>query len=86
MKTVAVILCLMLLMGCTKSIVKTEYIKQEIPPLPEPPQYFDVHFQKKDGFYCVTPDDAKNLLKNREIDKAYMQELRTILEGLNNGR
>jgi hypothetical protein len=32
--------------------------------------------------YCLDEGNAKNLLKNRELDKAYSEELRTILEGL----
>lgn len=35
-----------------------------------------------DSSYCLDEDNAKNLLKNREIDKAYSAELMTILEGL----
>ena len=32
--------------------------------------------------YCLDAENAKNLLKNREIDKAYADELKAILEGL----
>ena len=32
--------------------------------------------------YCLDSENAKNLLKNREIDKAYSDELIAILEGL----
>lgn len=32
-------------------------------------------------FYCLDVENVKNLLKNREIDKAYQDELRAILEG-----
>lgn len=76
--------CLMLLTGCIhqSKIVKTEYIKPEIPPLPESPQYYSVEFLKKDDLYCLDRENAKNLLKNRELDKAYQEELRTIIESL----
>jgi hypothetical protein len=70
-------------MACSsKQTVKVEYIKQEIPPLPEPPQYYGVKFVKEKDRYCVSHEEAKNLLKNRELDKAYMEELRIILESL----
>jgi hypothetical protein len=32
--------------------------------------------------YCLDAENVKNLLKNRELDKAYSDEMRTILEGL----
>lgn len=32
--------------------------------------------------YCLDAEAAKNLLKNKELDKAYADELRAILEGL----
>jgi len=32
------------------------------------------------GLYCVDAENAKNLLKNRELDKGYKQELKTISE------
>lgn len=71
----------MSLIGCS-TIVKTEYIKQQIPELPKEPTYFNVIWQGKDGLYCTDADNAKNLLKNVEIDRAYGNDLKTILEQL----
>jgi hypothetical protein len=33
-------------------------------------------------FYCVDRLDAKNMLKNRELDKGYQEEMRKIFETL----
>jgi hypothetical protein len=32
--------------------------------------------------YCLDEGNAKNLLKNRELDKGYQEELQTILKHL----
>ena len=71
-------------MACssTKQTVKTEYIRQQIPDLPLPPEYFEVQWQSKDGLYCVDADGAKALLKNRELDKGYQEEMQKILKHL----
>ncbi|MEN6317254.1 MAG: hypothetical protein ABFD82_00650 [Syntrophaceae bacterium] len=34
------------------------------------------------GEYCVNERGAKNLLKNRELDKDYQRQLEAILDGL----
>lgn len=73
------------LTGCS-TIHSIEYIKQSIPELPEAPDYYSVMWQKWDGNYCVDEDNAKNLLKNRTLDKGYQMELKDILEGLKNGK
>lgn len=78
-------LCLMLLTGCSGKYIKTEYIKQSIPELPAEPEYYPVQWQKKNGAYCIYPEDAKNLLKNIELMKGYQRELRVILEELRSG-
>ena len=76
----------MSLIGCsTKTIVKTEYIRQEIPDLPEEPEYYQVKWHMCYSFYCIDAENAKALLKNRALDKAYQEELRTILEHLRTG-
>ena len=74
-------LSLIVLMGCS-AITKTVYIKPEIPEPPAKPEYYRVIFQKQNELYCIDEDNAKNLLKNREIDKAYQEEMSGILEGL----
>lgn len=66
-----------------RQIVRTEYVRQQVPPLPEPPDYYPVAFVKRGDSYCLeTPEDAKNLLKNRALDKGYQGELRGILQDL----
>lgn len=71
----------MLLIGCS-AITKTVYIKAEIPELPSMPEYYSVTWQKEKDLYCIDLDKAKGLLKNRELDKGYQEELKKILEGL----
>ena len=71
----------------TRQIVKTEYIKQQIPPLPAEPEYYSVQFKSVEWApgqydYCLDPENAKNLLKNRELDKGYQEEMKEILQGL----
>ena len=79
----------MVLTGCSGSngqIVRTEYIKQQIPEPPSPPEYYPVGFIVKDGFYCFdSVDSAKGLLKNRELDKGYQEECKNILTNLKEG-
>lgn len=70
-----------LMVGCS-SIVKTVYIKQELPYIPEKPDYYGVTFHEIERRYCLDENNAKNLLKNRILDLGYMEELRKILDGL----
>lgn len=72
------------LIGCssTKQIVKTEYIKEHVPDLPKEPEYYPVQWQEKDGMYYMDEGNAKNLLKNREFDKGYQEEMKKILKHL----
>ena len=84
--------CMSLTACSSRQIIKTEYIKQQIPELPKEPEYYSVQWQvitplhpplDKGGIergYCVDADNAKNLLKNRELGKGYQQELKIILE------
>ena len=74
-------LSFMNLTACTppRQIVRTEYIRQQVPPLPAPPEYYSVEFKAREGLYCLDMDNAKNLLKNRELDKAYQEETGSIL-------
>ena len=66
-----------------RQIVKTEYVRQQVPALPAAPVYYPVIFVERGGSYCFeTPGDAKNLLKNRALDKGYHGELKGILEDL----
>lgn len=68
----------------SRQIVKTEYVRQQAPPVPAPPEYYPVTFVKKDGSYCTSDEkSAKNLLKNRELDKGYQAEMRGSLEDMN---
>ena len=72
------------LIGCgnQQPIVKKEYVKQAIPALPVPPDYYEVVWQRIDELYCLTPGSAKNLLKNRELDKDFLGQHQEIIEGL----
>lgn len=66
-----------------RQIVKTEYIRQQAPPVPAPPAYYPVTFVAKDGSYCTSDEkSAKNLLKNRELDKGYQTEMRGSLRDM----
>lgn len=78
----------MVLTGCTipnNQIVRTEYVKQQIPDPPSPPDYYPVTFTIKDGYYRLDPENAKALLKNRELDKGYQGECTGILTNLKEG-
>jgi hypothetical protein len=76
------------LIGCSpaKQIVKTEYIKQEVPTLPALPTFYPVAWQAGDGRYCLDESQAKEFLKNIEIMKSYQNEMRGILQGLKDGK
>ena len=88
----AMLFCASLTACSPRQAVKTEYIKQTIPELPKEPEYYPEKWQvitplhpplDKGGIergYCVDADNAKNLLKNRELGKGYQQELKIILE------
>ncbi len=82
------ILFLASLIACSpaKQIVKTEYIKQEVPTLPALPTFYLVIWKAADGNYCLDEAQAKELLKNVEIMKSYQGEMRGILQGLKNGK
>ena len=68
----------MLLMGCG-TISRMVYVKPTIPPLPEKPSYYSMKFDKN---YCLSEQDARNMLKNKSLLDGYVKELETILEGL----
>lgn len=75
------VLCLT---GCgNKSITKVEYIYPTV-TIPKEPTYYNVNWQKIDGKYCLSIEDAKNLLKNFYILKTYKDELKSILKDLQN--
>ena len=73
---------LMLLVGCSSQIVKTEYIKPTVPALPAPPDYYEVAWRKVGELYCVDADNAKNLLKNKRLQDDYTEQHEAIIEGL----
>lgn len=76
------------LTGCiptkeSRQIVRTEYVRQQLPEPPTRPEYYPVVFVKKDDRYCTSDEkSAKNLLKNRELDKGYQAEVKGMLEDL----
>ena len=54
--------------------------------MPSLPEYYPVLFVKKDGHYCTSDEEsAKNLLKNRVLDKGYQAEMRGSLEDMSQG-
>jgi len=54
--------------------------------VPSLPEYYPVLFVKKDGHYCTSDEEsAKNLLKNRVLDKGYQAEMRGSLEDMSQG-
>ena len=70
-------------MSCSSNpIARTEYVKQTIPESPAEPDYYPVVWQKVGEFYCVDQKNAKNLLKNWELSKEFVEQHREILEGL----
>lgn len=73
----------MSLMGCGSSpIVRTEYVRQQIPSLPSHPEYYPVQWAKAGDDYCLDTADAKNLLKNKALQDAREKDLEIIIEGL----
>lgn len=71
------------LMSLTACSPKIKYVKPDIPDLPPKPQYYPVKFYKVDENYCMTEENAINLLKNIELMRGYTEELEIILKGLN---
>lgn len=68
------------LTACSRQVVRTEYVRQQVPSLPSEPSYYPVKWGKgTDGTYFVDQMNAKNLLKNIELMKGYQKDLRTIL-------
>lgn len=69
---------LIVLMGC--SLSKVSYVKPTVSQLPEKPVYYDVRFGK--GDYCLDEGNAKNMLKNRELERDYIAQLEAIIRGM----
>lgn len=76
------ILFSMSLIGCGKPLVKTEYQKPNVPPLPAKPEYYPVTWKSVNGFYCLDVDSAKNNLKNEALRDDREAQLEEIIEGL----
>ena len=82
------ILFSMSLTGCSSlpavapTVVKTEYVRQQIPDPPAEPDYYPVTFNKSGDSYMLDEGNAKALLMNRELDKGYREELKSILMNL----
>ena len=72
----------MLLTACCKPIVEKEYVRPEIPATPADPVLYDVRWTLADGFYRLDEENAKNLLKDWELLRAQLDDLKTILDGL----
>ena len=66
-------------------MVRTEYVRQQVPPLPASPDYYLPRFRAVGNNYCVDADGAKKLLKNRVLDRTYQGEIRGILEDVVKG-
>jgi hypothetical protein len=75
-------LCLTLSIGCSKSLVRTEYIKQTLPAKPVPPEYYPVEWTvDEEGNYQLDEKNAKNLLKNMALMRDYLRQWEKIYEG-----
>ena len=85
---VAVMASSMLSIGCTpKGLVKTEYIKPTVPPLPPKPNYYPVKFKSVEWDhgkydYCLDEQGAKNFLKNKALQDDREKDLEEIIEGM----
>ena len=82
-------LCLTLFCGsltaCSSlahQIVRTDYIKQDIPAPPAVPDFYPVQFQGSGALYCVDEGSAKNLLKNFDLMREYEDEMLGIITDL----
>lgn len=73
------ILYFALLTGCS-TVSKSVYVKPVVPDMPAKPSYYDVSWGK--GAYCMDEHNAKNLLKNRELEKDYIAQLEAIITGM----
>lgn len=69
-------------MGCTKTVIQTEYVYPTVPALPPPLEYFDVKWEISGGKYCTDNTGAKYLLINRQLEQARSLDLETIINGL----
>ena len=70
------------LMGCTKPIVQTEYVRATIPPLPPKSEYFPVAWKVVGNLYCTDGEGAKCFILNKKIQDGREKDLETIIEGL----
>lgn len=83
MKRIILILCFLSLMACLSTpLVKPEFIKAEIPPVPVLPDMYDVRWQVSQGCYCLDEKNAKSLLKNVMLLQEHDRALAEILKGL----
>ena len=82
------LLMMSFLISLTACTTKTEYryVKPVIPELPPKPVYSDVKWKKyefDDGtYYCLDKENAKRLLINEQLHKAYTKKLEEILRTL----
>lgn len=79
----------MSLTACSLPLVKPEYIKAEIPPVPVLPEMYDVRFDlcrmpepSEGSCYCMDAENAKSLIKNILLLRSHDRQLTEILEGL----
>lgn len=72
-------------MACsTTPIVRTEYIRPEIPSLPPAPVFYEIRWFLVEGSYCLDAQGARDLLKNIELLRGSDRELRQVLTDLKN--
>jgi hypothetical protein len=64
------------------TIVKTEYVKQQVPEPPAEPDYYAVTFAKSGDRYVLDEMNAKALLMNKALTDGYAEEMRSILTNL----
>lgn len=86
---IAIIFLFFTLMGCTpkKELVKTEYIRPTVPPLPAKPNYYPVKFKSVEWDhgkydYCLDEQGSKNLLRNKALQDGRERDLEGIIEGM----
>jgi len=72
-----VVLLLLVLSCASREYV---YVEPVMPSVHPEPIYLPVEWQEREGLYCLDERNAKNLLRNIELMKAYKRKLLNILE------
>ena len=70
---------------CNDVIIKPVY-KCEVPPIPKKPEMVEVKWTKLGNYYCIDKQESKKLMINIYRLDSYSNQLKTILEGIKDGR